>query len=517
MSRGSQALQIVGIVAAVVLAGVANILAAHHFTRWDWTRDKRWSLSPATVETLHALSQPVEVWAITGPDDPIEQSLRGILVSYVAESSRVAVHWIDPDRDAVQLADLERRFDLEAGRSENGRAATDAVVVVASQQKHWFLTQSDLFETTDDARAKPHEERALTQGIRNVLGGDKAKLCFTVGHGELTLEPEGGDREALGTVRALLEKGNYELSSIDVTAPDAHEPFAGCSVVVIAGLRSPFAPAEANRLRTWLMEGGSLFAAVGPIEANTPTGMTSAGLDDVLAPFGIALDDQLVHDLDPPVAIPDTHGEGYFATPRPHPVTAPLVPGGPDAHPPRIAMFFSRSLRHASAPDGVWAAELLVSSNEAFAKANIVGAAGWADAPARQPSDAGGPFVVAMASERPAPSRVAAHGPRVVVVGSRFALLEDNWQQPRPLHGAAFFVDNSLSWLTARPSVVDIPERNEVSAGVRVSEEGRLEVRRYVLLFMPLAAVFLGIAVWAWRASSENKPYEPPGGKEFRR
>jgi len=25
---------------------------------------------------------------------------------------------------------------------------------------------------------------------------------------------------------------------------------------------------------------------------------------------------------------------------------------------------------------------------------------------------------------------------------------------------------------------------------------------------MPLAAMLLGVAVWAWRRSSENKPYE---------
>ena len=56
----------------------------------------------------------------------------------------------------------------------------------------------------------------------------------------------------------------------------------------------------------------SLFAAVGPVPGPTDTGMTSAGLDDALAPFGIALDDQLVHDLEPSVSIPDTLGEQFF-------------------------------------------------------------------------------------------------------------------------------------------------------------------------------------------------------------
>jgi hypothetical protein len=516
MTRGTQALQLGGLVAAIVLAFVVNVLASRHFTRWDWTRDRRWSLSPATLDTLRSLEQQqrVDVWAIAGSGDPLEQSLSEVLASYRAASSKIDVHWIDPDRDAVQLVDLQRRFGLEAGRTEDGRVATDAVVVVASGDKHWFLTAPEMFEATGDTRARPREERALTRAIRSVLGGEKARLCFTVGHGELSLEPGSDEREGLGAVRDLFEKNNYELTSVDLTVPGAHEPFAGCTVAVIAGMHAPFAPEEANRLRTWLMQGGSLLAAVGPIDASGAGGMIGAGLDEVLAPFGIALDDDLVHDIDPDVSIPDTHGEGFFVSARPHPVTAALVAGGNEAHPPRVALFLSRSLRRVSSPGAASTVDLLVTGDGAFAKRDITGASQWTAAPPRDPSDPSGPFTVAMASERERIGPAAPHGPRVVVVGTRYMLAEDNWRQPRPLHGAAFFVDSALSWLAARPEVVDVPDRAEVPAGMRISGEGRAEVRRYVLVFMPLAALLLGAAVWAWRRSSENKPYEPRGEKE---
>ena len=166
-----------------------------------------------------------------------------------------------------------------------------------------------------------------------------------------------------------------------------------------------------------------------------------------------------------------------------------------------------------ASPGAASAAELHVTSDDAFAKRDIAAAAEGTDAPPRSPSDAPGPFVVAMASERPRLTPGAPHGPRVVVLGSRYFLAQDNWRQPRPLHGAAFLVDSALSWLAASPEVVDVPDRAEVAAGMRVSEEGRTEVQRYVLLFMPLAALLLGAAVWAWRRSSENKPYVP-GTKE---
>lgn len=507
----SHLLQLAGVVAAVVLAAIVNVIGARHFARWDWTASKRWSLSPATVETLRSLEQPVELWVITGAGDPLEQSLRQLLVTYKAQGSRLDVHWIDPDCDAVQLVDLQRRFGLEAGRTEDGRVAADAIVIVSSGEKHWFLTPQDLFEAaSDDVHVRPREERALTQAIRSVLGGSKARLCFTTGHGELSLEPGKDEREWLGGLRDLLEKGNYELASVDLSSLGAREPFADCTVAVIAGARSPFAPAEANRLRTWLLEGGSLLAALGPIEAGTDTGMAPAGLDDVLSPFGIAFDDDLVHEIDPDVVVPDTHGEGFVVTARAHPVTAGLVATGGDSRPPRVALFFARSLRHTSKPGAAPASDLLVTGAGAFAKKSIVGASRWTDVPPREPADLAGPFVLAMASERPAATASASHGPRVVVIGSRFALAEDNWRQPRPLHGAAFLVDSSLSWLAARPELVDVPDKGVVAAGIRVSEAGREEVRRYVLFLMPLAAILLGVAVWAWRRSSENKPYDAP-------
>ncbi len=505
----ARALELGGVVAAMVLAVVVNVLAARHYTRWDWTTARRWSLSPATLATLatlRALEQRVDVWAIAGPGDPVEPALRAVLLEYEAASPRVHVEWIDPDRDAVQLVDVQRRFGIQAGMAVDGRVATDAVVVVASGDKHWFLTPADLFDQADDVRARPREERALTRAIRSVLGGERARLCFTAGHGELSIDPARDDRESLGALRDLLEKSNYDLTTVDAADPGAHEPFDGCSGVVVAGPRAPFTRDEAARLRAWLLLGGSLLAAVGPMDADTPTGMVGAGLDDVLGPFGIALDDVLVHDVEPSIAIPETHGEGFFVTPKPHPITAALV-GGTDAHPPRVAVFFSRALRHVAGADVVAAADLLVTTASAYGKRSLVGAARWERAPSRDPGDPEGPFVVAMASERPRVAPSAPRGPRVVVIGSRFALAEENWRQPRPIHGAAFLVDSALSWLVARPEVIDVPDKAVVAAGMRVSEQGRSEVRRYVLVLMPLAVLLLGAAVWSWRRSSEGKPH----------
>ncbi|MGH7272416.1 MAG: GldG family protein, partial [Polyangiaceae bacterium] len=256
---------------------------------------------------------------------------------------------------------------------------------------------------------------------------------------------------------------------------------------------------------------GNLFAAIGPIDTGSQGAIGSVGLGDVLAPFGVSLGGGVVEDLDPSVAIPETHGQGFFVSPRVHPVTASLVPGGAggDEHPPKVAMFFARPLRSVETPGAASASDLLVTSTGAYAKASVAVASTTPDAPPLEQGDARGPFALAMASERERIGPNAQHGPRVVVVGSRFALADDNWRQPHALHGTAFLIDSALSWLAARPVVVDVPDSGEATVAVRISEEGRDEVRRYVLILMPLAALLLGLAVGAWRRSSESAPYVP--------
>jgi hypothetical protein len=109
-----------------------------------------------------------------------------------------------------------------------------------------------------------------------------------------------------------------------------------------------------------------------------------------------------------------------------------------------------------------------------------------------------------MASERPKTSPQAAHGPRAVVIGTGSIIVEQNWREPAPLRGSALLVENAISWLASKPEILDVPDKPELAAGMRVNEESRSEVRRYVLLFMPLAAALLGVAVGLLRRSTEG-------------
>jgi hypothetical protein len=496
--------QLAGIALAMIVVVLVNVIATRRYTRWDWTANHRYSLTPATIQTLHDLPETIQVWVLLGGADPLEQSVKQLLVSYAAETTKLDIHYVDPDRDALALDDVKKRFKIETGRTEEGHVVTDAIVVVARGERHWFLSTSDMVEisTGDDTHVKPKEERALTGAIRSVLGSDKAKLCFTTGHGEMS--PEDAGREGAGMLKDVLVKDNYEVASVEPGAPNVAEPFAACGAVVIAGLRGAFTKEEVERLRSYLLGGGSMLLAVSPITGTSDTGMVPTNLERALSPFGVALDDDLVIEDDVESSFPGTGGIRFVAQPRPHALTAALVRGDEKRDVPRIVLHFARSMRRAAEPGSANPADLLFTSNKAFGLMNVVGASEWKDQPQKKPGDLGGPLVVGMAAERPKASPSAPHGARVVVIGSASPLTSPTFQEPLPVRGAALFVESAISWLTSKPQVLDVPDRNAIPAGIRITDDDRAAIRRYVLFLMPGTIAVLGIVIGLWRRRTEG-------------
>jgi len=182
-----------GVTAAIVLAVVVNILAARHYRRWDWTEVGLYTLSPVTEQTLRTMAEPVEVYVLISSDNPMTLTLRHLLEAYRAESSLLRPKFVDPDRNPAEFVAVQQKFGIVAGKTENGQVVTDAAVIVVRGERHHFITAADLFEVQpgEEDRARPRVEQVLTAAIAQVHAGTPPKVCFTSGHGELSLEVGG--------------------------------------------------------------------------------------------------------------------------------------------------------------------------------------------------------------------------------------------------------------------------------------------------------------------------------------
>jgi hypothetical protein len=487
-----------GVVAAVILAALVNVYAARHYRRWDLTTHGLYTLSPATLESLHALSERVDVVVLLSSDDPLANSVKFLLNAYQAETERLAVRFVDPDRHQAEFLAIQQKYGIEAGRTEDNVVVTDAAIVMSrAQSKPFFLSAGDLLDDRDESRGRSKVEQALTLTLRKVMNDARARICFTTGHGEKRLE-DGGPR-GLGELASRLKKNNFDPIEVDTSLPSEKNPLDECRVAMIVGPTLPFAAEDAARIRGWFDAGGSVFVLSSPVPDSDNRRMLPLGLDALTSAAGIGLDETFVFEGDAARKLPGGFGEQFLAEPKMHPITQGLV--GERNRDLKILMTASRSLSR-TGTTSVPPAELLGTSKEAFAMTDFFAWAERGGPPQHTGADRQGPLAIAMAAELPKKSEAAAHGPRMVVVGTASVALGQNWQE-RVLRGGAIFTESALSWLATERPMVDVPDKPAV-AGARINEASLGELLRYVVLYMPGAVLLLGIAVYFRRRSSEE-------------
>lgn len=494
-----------GVAGAFVLAVLVNVIVARNYKRIDITQSKLYTLSEPTRQTLRGLGQSVQLNVLLSSGDPLLVSLRHLLEAYHAETDKLDVRYIDPDRKPAEFMAFKEKYGLLAGRTQDGRVVADATIVVVSGDRRWFLTPSDLVDVSeaDEGRSKPRLEQGITIAIRNVITGERAQVCFSKGHGELGANEPGA--RGLGELKHRLERNNVDVQSVDPTAPDSKkQPWQGCTVVIVAGPQQPWSERDATALKDYFEGGGNLLVFASPLFDSDRKRVQKLGLDAVLAAGGVEVRGDLVFEKAKAMVPPGGMGESFIAQAKPHAITQALV-SAQQASPSssKVLIMLGQSLGKISS-SAVQPSELLVTSDQAFGMADFFS---WTDEmgiPDKRPGDHAGPLALAMASELPKKSPTDPHGPRMVVVGTSAVTQGQVWQQ-EGLRGGAYFVESAISWLTARPQIVDIPSKPSMMAGMRLSEESISQIANYVTFYIPLSAVLVGGAVYLRRRSTEKR------------
>jgi hypothetical protein len=489
----SRLLDLGGVAAAFALLVLANVVGARHWSRIDASQGARWTLSPASLETLKALDDTVQVHLLFGAADPIGQSVRHTLEAYQAASPRLEVHAIDPDRDPLAFEDVRRRFTLEAGRTADGRVVTDASIIVSRGDRAWFIASSELLEVSsgDDTRARPREEQAITTAIRRVIAGERTVACVTTGHGEAALDDTGA--QGLDAFATVLKKSNVDVRAVSFSGS---APFEGCSFALVAAPRLAFTRSDALVLDAFARQGHGVFLALGPVLAES--GVVETGLEPFLNERGIGAEGTLVVEAASDRVVAGSRGLRFRADVEEHPVTTGLASG--PANRPLVVLDLARSLRHVVSTRGVSALDLLHSSDQAFAIRGLRDVGTWKDVPPKGVDDVPGPHPLAMlAEERGENGKLS----RVVVVGSAAVVEARSWAEPLPSRGAAFLAESLVAYLGGDLPIVDVPEKQEIAAGLRITDDARASIGRYVLLVVPGAFAVLGIVI-AWLRRSKG-------------
>lgn len=525
--------------AVTLFAVCTNVLAARFYKRWDVTSAGLYTLSPPTLETLHGLSEQVDVLVFLSQSDPDFGGLQRLLDQYRAESRLLNVRYIDPDRNPAEFIALQSRYRLSEGRAEGGHLVSDAAVVVTRGEARWVIGAEDISELDEEhGMVESRVERAVTEGLRQVLDPTALQVCFSSGHGEPAVD-DAGPTGLLG-LEYTLRKNNYETRELPLGAPSSDLALSRCDLIVVAAPRDGLSPGAVQKLVLAVRRGKSVLVSIGPSLADDQR-PSQSGFEPLLELFGLRLKPGLVFERDPDAVLPiGLGGEAFLASPVSHAITQGLIHDGEPRY--QVLLQLAQGLERtggvaagssstpaaaADAPAGSSApaapgdapadapnrvSSLLRTSDRAFA---VLDAARLAEGAVELDSlkhDSDGPFTVAFAAEL-GPSSKDRRAGRLIVIGSASPLLGATWQDAS-LTGTRRFVESAISWLVSRPALVSVPDKPGRQVELRFTEESLSEVVRYVLVYMPGTALALGALILLRRRSLSAARVRPSeGGK----
>src|SRR6185503_17666673 len=236
---GSLAIGSVVVVLAILFA--INYLSSRHNKRWDLTAAKQFSLSDQTKKVLQGLQKPVHIRVFDRSEGFAR--FRERLDEYQYQSKQVSVEYVD----------MERKPTL-AGEAK----VTQPGTVVIDYEGRTERVTSD-------------GEQELTNGLIKVIQGKTHKVYFVQGHGEHA--PDGSDRTGYSTITSSLKNDNFETDSIVLAQQKAVPDDA--SMLVVAGPKTDFFPAEIDMVKKYLAKGGKMMLLLDPPDRSDSPPLTN--------------------------------------------------------------------------------------------------------------------------------------------------------------------------------------------------------------------------------------------------
>ncbi|GIV34371.1 MAG: hypothetical protein KatS3mg031_1906 [Chitinophagales bacterium] len=288
MKRSTAQFRLLLILSIMVVIG---ILSAQFSFRLDFTGDKRYTLSKATLDILKSLNEPVTVTAYFSKKLPpnitaTKTDFKDLLVEYASRSGgNVVYEFKDPgekeelEQEALQAGIQPVMINVrEKDEIKQQKAYLGAVLKMGSQT-----------EVIPFVQPGAAMEYALSSTIKKLSVKEKPKVALLQGHGEPSLN-------AMQQVRSVLSV-LYDISgyTISDTAPI---PTTYQSLLIIAPEDS-FTTAELQRLDEYLAAGGNLLVALNRVQGDFQTSRgqpVNTGLEEWLSKKGISVEDKFIMD-----------------------------------------------------------------------------------------------------------------------------------------------------------------------------------------------------------------------------
>jgi ABC-2 type transport system permease protein len=295
----------VSVLAILVVLWVISTLT---FTRFDFTKEKRYTISPVSRLIMGSLQQPVKVTVYLKGDNfqgwmkRLKRATTDMLGDLQAYShGQLQFTFVDPTAGVKNLPDSAQKtvYDsLEAKgivgqgysvKTDNGISQMlifpEALVQYDGREIAVNLLQGRIGLSDDEVANNSIQnlEYAFSSAIKKITGGGKPEIGFTEGHNELS------DLQLYYAMKSLSD--GYDVGRVDLKTI----PFAGLMTIkllIIPKPDKPFTELEKYKLDQYIMRGGKVLWTIDQVNAELDS-LRGHGGEEMAFPKQLNIDDQL--------------------------------------------------------------------------------------------------------------------------------------------------------------------------------------------------------------------------------
>ncbi len=300
---------------------IIAIISAFTFTRFDFTAEKRYTISPISRGVLDSLPQTVKVTVyldgnLSGGMKRLQRATSDLLTDLQAYShGKLVVEYIDPlkdlpaDQQDQVIQDLQVRgieptqLSVKTDEGVSSKVIFPWAMVTSNSKSmpvNLLYQQRQMSLSADDVinNSIQNLEYAFTAAIKRSVNGGEQAIGFTTGHNELN------DVQLNDAIKSLSDGfivGRVDLKSIPL------DSLAKIKMLVIPKPQNPFTELEKFKLDQYIMHGGRTLWAIDQVSAELDSLRGHGGeqlsfakqlnLDDQLFVYGIRINYDLIADL----------------------------------------------------------------------------------------------------------------------------------------------------------------------------------------------------------------------------
>ncbi|MDF1562476.1 MAG: GldG family protein [Deltaproteobacteria bacterium] len=514
-----------------------NVLGISIFGRLDLTREGRFSLSRATLDSLADLEDPLTIRAYFTADLPppannLNRDVKDLLDAYHAASKgKIRYEFIDP---LAQETDEDKEKKKEVKVDIFGRALREATSVEQELMAQGIrATEVPVIENDEPSSRRAYRALALSYGeqkevlpqvpqiegleyelttlIRKMARKDAPKIALLGGHQGAS--PAAG----LSRLASLLDE-MYELAELDLTTTP--EIPADIAAIIVAGPKTPLSDAEQRALDQFIMQGKSVAFLLGEVDPELQQLQPNPldhGLTAMLEKYGVRVEKGLVIDAEcAPMSVAQQRGAmmiqqqvryPFIPVPRALDPDHPLTQGLAQV----VFPFMSPLSVLPGLPEGVKAEVLVKSSEKSWVRSapyDLNPLQRWGSADLGEGSEQA--LIVALSGAipsafvgegaelqsqdpaAPAPLSRAANA-RVLVSGGHLIVKDDYLSRSNQV-----FALNLVDWLAQDDALLAVRSRGLSAAPLDKVSSGQRAAAKYLnILGLPL--LFVGFGVVRWR------------------